>query len=59
MGSGREGRRLILSAAGLAAAVALAVRGVIDLRDGSGWAMILVAVVLVAAILLRQFVLRD
>jgi hypothetical protein len=48
-----------LAIAGLLAAVALAVRGFMELRHGTGWPMLLGAAGLVVAIALRRFVFRD
>ena len=47
-----------MAIAGLLAAVAMAVRGVMDLRNG-GWVLILVAVAIVAAVAMRRFLFRD
>ncbi|MGV3723331.1 MAG: hypothetical protein ACO1SX_20725 [Actinomycetota bacterium] len=43
---------------GMIAAGALAVRGVLD-RDHGGWALVLVAAVVLVAIALRAYVYRD
>jgi uncharacterized membrane protein YhaH (DUF805 family) len=47
--------RLVLA---LVAAVALAARGFLD-RNAGGWALVLVAVVVLVAVGLRHFVYRD
>ena len=47
-----------MAIAGLLAAVAMAVRGVMDLRNG-GWVLILVSVAIVAAVAMRRFLFRD
>ncbi|HEU4753715.1 MAG TPA: hypothetical protein VFU47_11460 [Armatimonadota bacterium] len=47
-----------LKIAGLLAAVALAVRGILDLREGHSPALLLVAAVILAAVALRHFRFR-
>lgn len=58
MPRGSTGYRAGLAIAGLLAALALIVRGVLDLRGG-GWAMLLVAAAILVALALRRFVFRD
>jgi len=53
-----SGYRKGLAVAGVLAALALAARGIVDLRDG-GWPLIGVAVAVLAAIALRQTIYRD
>lgn len=50
--------RTIRPILGMIAAVALAARGVLD-REHGGWALVLVAAVVVVAIVLRTYVYRD
>ena len=47
-----------MAIAGLLAAMAMAVRGVMDLRNG-GWVLILVALAILAALAMRRFLFRD
>lgn len=54
-----KGYRTVWTVAGLAGAVALAVRGLLDLRAGGSWALLVVAGLMLAAIALRHFVYRD
>ena len=48
-----------LAIVGLLAGIALIVRGLLDLRDSQGWALILIGIALLAAVALRRFVYRD
>ena len=48
-----------LKIAGLIAALALVARGVLDLRQGGGWTLFLIAAAILTALALRHFVYRD
>jgi hypothetical protein len=52
-------RTKVLKAGGLIAAAALAVRGILDLREGSGPALLLVAGMVLVAVALRHFRYPD
>jgi hypothetical protein len=52
-------KRKILVIAGIVAATALAVRGALELRQGTGWPLFLIAAAILVAIAVRQFVFRD
>ena len=54
-----KGYRTVWTVAGLAGAAALAVRGLLDLRAGGSWALLVVAGLMLVAIALRHFVYRD
>jgi hypothetical protein len=49
----------MLAVGGALAAVALAVRGLLDLRNGSGWGLLIAAALMAVAILLGQRLFRD
>ena len=54
-----RGYRSGMGIAGVLAAVALGVRGIMEWRYGTGWPMILGAIGVLVAVALRQLVYRD
>lgn len=51
--------RKVWTAAGIAAAIAMGVRGALDWQSGAGLPLLLVAVAILAAVVMRHTTFRD